>query len=458
MNNEQGEANTSPPKPDAESCCWICLSEDADDTGKLPVRDCSCRNSSGWAHFSCLTRYARIKCEEAENAKAGNTSEAWATCPNCKQAYQKQLALDLADDLIEFAEERYSECTVLNRLRFVQALKVKLNATTAPKMTFDDLPISEGTDAANKILVAVKDMKDVLESEEEIVYPEDRLIFKEHMQEITSAHETYAYGKLMFLYSQDEGTEGNKEKSMHYCKILRDRHKTKGNEAGVRQMEAFMNTLNDDRVVSREDKKLLSFMRQSYEAQIQKKGENNAGAIDVAECLAVALFRDDRGVEAQRLVEKYVPISHRIHGSDHSQTKSIESLLSRLKERRVYIKGDIFEALRYQSGGDKCVVEGPLFVPRDALEQSVYTFDDLEMGQELMEGNFETSDLLLICGTPVICQGLQNATHLNGKLGDVRSFNEKKNRYVIHFEDESLKPALVKRGNVRIVFELPEVS
>jgi len=59
---------------------------------------------------------------------------------------------------------------------------------------------------------------------------------------------------------------------------------------------------------------------------------------------------------------------------------------------------------------------------------------------------------------PIICQGLQKAAHLNGKLADIRSYDTDKDRYTIYFEDTSLKPVAVKRKNVRIVFDLPEIE
>lgn len=50
---------------------------------------------------------------------------------------------------------------------------------------------------------------------------------------------------------------------------------------------------------------------------------------------------------------------------------------------------------------------------------------------------------------------MKNAAHLNGKIGDARSYNSDTGRYEIHFEDKSLNPARVKRENLRIVLELP---
>jgi hypothetical protein len=39
----------------------FCLGEEADEVGNLPVRDCSCRGDSGFAHLDCLVKYAEQK-------------------------------------------------------------------------------------------------------------------------------------------------------------------------------------------------------------------------------------------------------------------------------------------------------------------------------------------------------------------------------------------------------------
>ena len=65
-----------------------------------------------------------------------------------------------------------------------------------------------------------------------------------------------------------------------------------------------------------------------------------------------------------------------------------------------------------------------------------------------------SKDILRREGTPVICHGLKLASHLNGKIGDARSFNDGTGHYGVHFEHAS-KPVAVKKENLRIVFEIP---
>ena len=55
----------------------------------------------------------------------------------------------------------------------------------------------------------------------------------------------------------------------------------------------------------------------------------------------------------------------------------------------------------------------------------------------------------------MISHGLNNASHLNGEIGDAMAYNYGTGRYGVHFEDKSLKPVAVKKENLRIVFEFP---
>ena len=115
-----------------------------------------------------------------------------------------------------------------------------------------------------------------------------------------------------------------------------------------------------------------------------------------------------------------------------------------------------YKALRYIENGDKCVLQGPLAKPR------------LEEAEEIKTIVVESDKVLILPGVPVVCHGLKNASHLNGKIGDVPGYGKGKMgdvrrefgnggafRYSVHFEDESLKPCLVKPENVRVLFDLP---
>ena len=67
--------------------------------------------------------------------------------------------------------------------------------------------------------------------------------------------------------------------------------------------------------------------------------------------------------------------------------------------------------------------------------------------------------MICVGGSPVVCHGLKNAAHLNGKIGDARVYNRITGRYEVHFEDKSLGgPVAVKWENLRILFQLPQAA
>ena len=92
---------------------YFCLDNVGDEEGNLPVRDCSCRgDSAGFAHLSCLAKYAEQKCKEGLKDD-GDTGLAfckpWNFCNTCKQPFQNQLAVDLASAFVSFTEATYGQ-------------------------------------------------------------------------------------------------------------------------------------------------------------------------------------------------------------------------------------------------------------------------------------------------------------------------------------------------------------
>jgi hypothetical protein len=105
----------------------------------------------------------------------------------------------------------------------------------------------------------------------------------------------------------------------------------------------------------------------------------------------------------------------------------------------------VFHALRYENGGEICVVTGPITKPRQVDEERI----------------IQTATNLVIPGKGcvVICHGLVSSSHLNGELGEVRDAKPDgtgiRMRMVVHFEKKGVKSALFKPENLRIAFELP---
>jgi hypothetical protein len=195
--------------------------------------------------------------------------------------------------------------------------------------------------------------------------------------------------------------------------------------------------------------------RKTYQFYLEKLGQEHTQTIDSGVQLAQALFESYMTIESERLLTRLHEVSLRVHGVEHESTICVEQTLQRVKERRVCViqrqaddnDDDIFHALRYYDGGDddkksRIIIQGPIQKPRNvAMEQ---TFDE------------DCINLSYVKGTPVVCHGLQKGVHLNHKIGEIRDFDAKSDRYTIHFEDKSLKPAKIKGNNLRIVFDLPD--
>ena len=110
-----------------------------------------------------------------------------------------------------------------------------------------------------------------------------------------------------------------------------------------------------------------------------------------------------------------------------------------------------YHALRYDHDGEICIVTGPIMDNDSSGENE---------GGEGQPFGIPRTSVAPAVGCPVICHGLVNAAHLNGKLGDVRSISfgkdsDREVRFVVHFEDKSLKPAAIKPGNLRNAIVLP---
>ena len=111
------------------AACYFCLGEEADEEGMPFVRDCSCRgDSAGFAHLSCLTKYAEQKCKQADDQDMAAFAEPWKKCNNCKQPFQNQLSIDMASACYLFAETTYGHTgnSKWDKLKVIDSLQLKL--------------------------------------------------------------------------------------------------------------------------------------------------------------------------------------------------------------------------------------------------------------------------------------------------------------------------------------------
>ena len=163
--------------------------------------------------------------------------------------------------------------------------------------------------------------------------------------------------------------------------------------------------------------------------------------------LASALVDVHHRIEAKRLVSNLGAKCLQIFGTEHNLTKRAQDLLNRMKECVILLPPyfEKFEAVRYENDCQILVVQGPITEPRNVKNEEEFTVESCSVWPAI--------------GGIVACHGLKNASHLNGKIGDIRSPPQECGdvyRFAVHFEDKSLKPALVKPENLRVVFDLPD--
>ena len=142
------------------SACYFCLGEEADEEGMPLVRDCSCRgDSAGFAHLSCLEKYAKQKCKQAVDGNTVAFSEPWHKCNNCKQPFQNQLAIDLASAFVSFAEATYGhpDNNKNDKLKVLESLRLKIVALSDMSRVLSnenhskiDMQFTDNTDKISK--------------------------------------------------------------------------------------------------------------------------------------------------------------------------------------------------------------------------------------------------------------------------------------------------------------------
>jgi len=259
----------------------------------------------------------------------------------------------------------------------------------------------------------------------------------------------FAYGVLA-RFSEADNTSDGYEKALYYYEKVRDWHKSEGDEIRAKRLEAVIDNVKSNRD-GREGKQIsdevLNGIQSHYEKCVKERGESSTETLQAGISLSLVLHNSGiNGLECERLSKKLAIISRRVLGPDHELTRHAEIVLDLCTKRRVGMMTDDgvkqYQALRFDDEEGKHVVNGPISDPRKPDEEEIMTV--------------AMNDIILIQGSPVMCHGLRNAAHLNGKVGDTRSFDNKTGRYRVRFEDKSLKSALVKPGNLRIAFDLPD--
>lgn len=388
------------------------------------------------AHLNCIVEYAKKQSNE-NHVDIGMFMLPWEYCSQCKQNYRNKLRLDLADEVIKFTKEIFplservpSSEFPCDPYRYSEALYIKAKALqTYNDDDKEDEINEEGIKVTTEIVSTIDKMREYTPA-----FP----------KQITQL-EGLAYNQLgLFTMNsvinkevdkQETGKRAIKcfEKARELCLSINEIENAKIATSQIDQTQFMMNGIN----TSPEKRRInVKFLQQQY------KQNPNA---DVGMNLVYAYLSEKRFMECERTLVELIEMSRRLHGANHDETqtlsealdqiKSVGTQIVRLKSDEGESKGRGYMALRYEDDGKKCIVEGPT----DSDAKKTLTVD--------------SSDIIYTIGVPVTCHGLINASHLNGKEGEVRSFDEEKQRHEILFEDESLKPCLVKPTNLRISFD-----
>lgn len=419
-----------------EGACWICLEEGVDESGQPLRRDCSCRGANGFVHLPCIVKYAKTK---STSDPRRYLNEPWETCPSCKQHYQRDLALDMASAQVKFVEEDHPD---INDILIVYALhqKVTILVTMMEYGKNQHLRV-EGKRAANKYLSTIKAQR--------------ALPFRGG--ELSNDLDGYEGSALGFLGNlcMMEKTDAGYNMALLYYKKLKEHGERTGRGALVQMAEVCSSRAMDGLAGKQfyiQTKSDFEKINENYRHDAKIHGESAVGTLHAGVLLAKALKRSHRGIESERLLMRLFSISALTHGKEHEVTKRLERFLKKFSTRIVswliMPEEEIFQALRYVESSERYVIKGPAGVRGNWFESR----DESKENTELVHPEY----LAYEAGTPVVCYGLKNASHLNGKIGDIRSINMKNGRYQIYFEDTNLKPPMaeVRHQNVRIVFDL----
>jgi len=416
QDQEQDDTSSS------SSCCWLCLGDGPDASGMPLVRNCSCRGSSGLAHLSCIIRYAEIDGRNSYRS-TGNIGAAFQQCRNCKQEFQNDLRYHLERARVLFVEREFSQDHMLHLRTLIHRVRV-LDAE-------NDADRAEGDQTCFKMVSIIDEMKshhsqrelsgELLKMEAVVLY----VIGLFHMSVGTeeSLHEALEYfGSATYLFT-----------------LLQDEINILSAKKNIAKIEAKFN--GDE--IPHDEGNDLAFSQRQYKYWLGKLGEQHPITIRRGEMLAHALYCLNQGIAAERLLMKLAAISRQVHGPTHNCTLSATAALKDVKERRVFIdsRKQWFQALRYENEGLSCVVRGPVVDSMQEQEENMLTL------------SLPITDVFPGPGTPVVCQGLIERAHLNGKIGDTRGFNGGK--FEVHFEEAGLEPATIEHENLRIVFQLP---
>ena len=411
--------------------CWICLDGGTDEGGRSLLRECSCRGSAGYVHTSCLIGYAQHKTKNDYESQPAIKSyehamkfrQPWEECPNCNQYYDDlkggceqfygakgRLVVDLADAFVDFVEWNYAD----NISYILESLFLNLEVQSR-KGNFD-ATVKIGT----KMIFIINQLKRANPPPP----PRGRIL----------RIEPHVYNSLGIIHMKVGNDEESVRCFQNYLQLCREVNLSVAN-AEMNLDRAMRSLTNGQNIISSE--KSIENLKFVYDIH---RGKDSTDAIRHGINYANELKKAYYGLAFERLLMELSAMSRRVHGPDHKETKKLTISLQERQRRivSVYGPGQCL-ALRYEGRNNHCLlVRGPIIEP------------------EHKQVTFKTKKYIPVPGTPVIIEGMQYPnTHLNGKVGELQSWDKESHCFTVLFEDKSLDPCSIHKKKVRILFELP---
>jgi len=332
--------------------CYICLDNGPDELGQPIRRDCSCRGSDcGFAHISCLIKYAQQKTEIWDGYSIGDLSEPWVMCPCCLQPYQNELAVDLANEFVSYVVREHSSDLLL----YLYALDHKLCALVA--RTINGIKMkSESIRIANKMLFLIRKLKT------------DR---RYRFDLCITIIESSVYNRLGQI-TLVEDFDGYK-KAIKYFEKCRDLANAVHYSQGV--AIANNNILGTKKVYGKDisSDEYLKRAHAFHQLQVDVSGQDSIDTIKAGLNVAIALKGTNQRRQAEELLSELVEISKRFHGPEHNITKLIESERVQKVAIGVGKEWKLFKFVKLKEDGNNCIVQGPILEPRSIQSEKMFT-------------------------------------------------------------------------------------
>ena len=155
-------------------------------------------------------------------------------------------------------------------------------------------------------------------------------------------YNVFAYDHLAF-YVLMGGTEQGAKEATRYSERKQECYESFGNLMGVESVKAKIGALRAKYFGDKYEQKILTNMQYQYELKrlwdasensCQEVGGSNTRVVS-GKVLAQTLVDSRHYIEAKGLLEELVTFGRQVHGPEYSETKEMESVLTRWKQQIV---------------------------------------------------------------------------------------------------------------------------